>query len=198
MGKSSGGYGAFHLSVQHPDLFGALASHAGDCAFELAYRPDFPHLMSALGSDGDPAALLDAFESATDKGRLWAAISVLGMAAAYSPDADAPMGIALPFDPYTGELREEVWARWLAHDPVVIARAGGADVLRDFALVYIDAGLRDEYHLQYGARQLVAALQAREIAVHHEEFDGGHRGVSYRYDQSLPLLTRALTRALSG
>ena len=27
----------------------------------------------------------------------------------------------------------------------------------------------------------------------HEEFDDGHMGVSYRYDASLPLITRALS-----
>ena len=42
------------------------------------------------------------------------------------------------------------------------------------------------------ARQLAQALSAAGVDVQHEEFEDGHRGLSYRYDRSLPLLTRAL------
>src|SRR6266498_3165652 len=39
-GKSSGGYGAMVVPMLRPDVFGALASHAGDALFELCYLPD--------------------------------------------------------------------------------------------------------------------------------------------------------------
>jgi enterochelin esterase-like enzyme len=42
MGKSSGGYGAMLTPMLRPDLFGGLATHAGDALFELAYLPEFP------------------------------------------------------------------------------------------------------------------------------------------------------------
>ena len=45
-------------------------------------------------------------------------LNVLAMAAAYSPRAGEPLGLELPFDPVTARLRDEVWARWLEHDPV--------------------------------------------------------------------------------
>ena len=35
-GKSSGGYGAMVVPMLRPDVFGALASHAGDALFEVA------------------------------------------------------------------------------------------------------------------------------------------------------------------
>ena len=35
-GKSSGGYGAMVVPMLRPDVFGALASHAGDALFEAA------------------------------------------------------------------------------------------------------------------------------------------------------------------
>ena len=41
-GKSSGGFGALVLAMRHPDLFSAVASHAGDMYFELSALPDLP------------------------------------------------------------------------------------------------------------------------------------------------------------
>lgn len=194
VGKSSGGFGALHLGLERPDVFAALASHSGDCAFDLCYRPDFPKLLAQLERHGGVEAFVAAFERAPRKtGALIGAMNVLAMAAAYSPDADAPLGIALPFDTRTGRLRPDVWQRWLAFDPVERAARQGRR-LADFALVYLDAGTRDEYQLQYGARELADVLRAQGVAVQHEEFDDGHMGIGYRYDVSLPLLTRALAR----
>jgi enterochelin esterase-like enzyme len=192
MGRSSGGYGALHLALQHPDLFAALASHSGDCAFDLCYRPDFGKLAAALDRAGGPAAFLRDFEASPRKtGAQITAMNVLAMASAYSPDPDAELGIALPFEPRTGRLRPEVWERWLAFDPVTRAAAYG-EVLAAFRLVYLDAGTRDEYHLQLGARQLADALRAKGVAVRHEEYDDGHTGTAYRFEASLPLITKAL------
>ena len=39
-GKSSGGYGAMVATMLRPDVFGAFATHAGDCAFEMSYFMD--------------------------------------------------------------------------------------------------------------------------------------------------------------
>ena len=193
VGKSSGGFGALHLGLERPDVFGALASHSGDCAFDLCYRPDFPKLLAQLDRHGGLEAFVAAFERAPRKtGALIGAMNVAAMAAAYSPDPGEPLGIALPFDARTGRLRPAVWERWLAYDPVERAASQGRR-LSDFALVFIDAGLRDEYLLQYGARQLVEALREQGVAVQHEEFDDGHMGVGYRYDVSLPLITKALS-----
>jgi len=193
VGRSSGGFGALHLGLERPDLFAALASHSGDCAFDLCYRPDFPRLLAQLDRHGGLQGFVAAFERAPRKTpALLGAMNVLAMAAVYSPDPGEPLGVALPFDGRTGRLRPEVWARWLACDPVERAPREGAR-LADFALVYLDAGQRDEFHLQYGARQLVAALRERGVAVQHEEFDDGHMGIGYRYDVSLPLVSRALS-----
>ncbi|HEY2593555.1 MAG TPA: alpha/beta hydrolase-fold protein, partial [Chloroflexota bacterium] len=38
-GKSSGGFGAMITPMLRPDLFGALATHAGDSLYELCYVP---------------------------------------------------------------------------------------------------------------------------------------------------------------
>lgn len=193
MGKSSGGFGAFHVALRRPDHFRAIASHSGDAYFEMAYKPDFPHLLSMLDQHGSLMDFLDAFEKTPKKTTpLILAMNVLAMAAAYSPDPSKPLGLALPFEPRTGRLVDEVWKKWLEHDPVEMCCHRGA-ALRHYELVFIDAGLRDEYHLQYGARQLVEVLRGRGVDVHHEEFDDGHMGIGYRYERSIPLMTQALS-----
>src|SRR6266540_2338251 len=40
-GKSSGGYGAMVTPMLRPDLWGGLATHAGDALFEVCYLPEF-------------------------------------------------------------------------------------------------------------------------------------------------------------
>ncbi len=56
-GKSSGGYGAMVTALWRPDLFGSLASHAGDVLFELCYPGTFP---KAVRADGDARRVLEA------------------------------------------------------------------------------------------------------------------------------------------
>lgn len=198
MGRSSGGFGALHVAMRHPDRFRAIASHSGDAYFEMGYKPDFPRLLAMLDQYGSVMEFLDGFEKAPKKTTpLILAMNVLAMAAVYSPDDEEPLGIALPFEPRTGRLRPQVWERWLEHDPVEMASVRGS-VLADFSLVFIDAGVRDEYHLQYGARQLVDALREQGVDVHHEEYDDGHMGTSYRYNRSIPLMAEALSRPVDA
>ncbi len=194
MGKSSGGFGALHTCLNRPGEFSALASHSGDAYFELGYKPEFGRLLEMLDKHGGVEAFVKAFEAAQKVSTpMFIAMSVLAMASVYSPDPSEPFGLALPVNLRTGTLRDDVWARWLEHDPVGMCERGGA-VLKDYACVFVDAGLSDEYHLQFGARQVVDALRGHGVAVEHQEFDGGHMGVSYRFDSSLPLMTAALSR----
>jgi len=84
-----------------------------------------------------------------------------------------------------------VWARFKAWDPVELI-ATHAEALRRLALVYLDAGTRDEWGLDLAARIMAARLRALGVAVEHEEFDDGHRATAYRYEVSLPKLAAAL------
>ena len=47
-GKSSGGYGAMVTPMLRPDLFGGLATHAGDALFECCYGSMFPEAARTL------------------------------------------------------------------------------------------------------------------------------------------------------
>src|SRR5205823_14760267 len=59
-GKSSGGYGAMVTPMLRPDLFGGLATHAGDALFELCYLPDFRDAVRAPR---------DSYEGSSDRVR---------------------------------------------------------------------------------------------------------------------------------
>jgi enterochelin esterase family protein len=191
-GKSSGGFGALVLAMRHPDLFAAVASHAGDMYFELSALPDLPVAARTLRRHGGVAGFLRQFEAKEKKdGADFTTIMVLAEAGAYSPDPGRANGIALPFDLDTGEIDWTVWRRWKAWDPVEMV-ATHVEALRRMKLIFIDAGTRDEHNLDIGARIFVRRLQTLGIACEHEEFDDGHRSTAYRYDVSLPKLAAAI------
>ncbi len=192
-GHSSGGYGALMLGMKHPDVFGAVACHSGDMAFDLCYRPDFPKFANAVRQAGGIDQWLHEFERKLKlEGRDIEAMNMLAMAAAYSPNPIAqPLSIDFPFDLETCELKPDVWTRWLEHDPVQLVDRY-ADNLKRLRLLFLDCGSRDEFNLQFGARTLVKKLQARGVPHEYEEFDDGHMNVSYRYEVSLPKIVAAL------
>jgi len=197
-GKSSGGFGALVLAMRHPQLFAAVASHAGDMYFELSMLPDLPVAARTLRRHGGVGAFLaDFFAREKKSGDAFTTIMVLAMAAAYSPDANTRHGIRLPFDVETGEIDWEVWSRWKAWDPVEMA-ARHAEALRQMKLIFLDAGSRDEHKLDIGARIFARRLRALGVACEHQEFDDGHRSTSYRYDVSLPALAAAIGAAPAG
>jgi S-formylglutathione hydrolase FrmB len=193
MGKSSGGYGATVLAMRHPDRFGLAVDHSGDKYFELCYKADFPAAVAALAGYERSAArfLADFPHPPPERGRHWfTLVNLLAMASCYSPNPAAAAGFDLPFDEHTAELRPDVWARWLAHDPIELV-AAHADALRSLRLYFLDCGRWDEHHLQYGNRIYAQRLQRLGIAHTHEEFDGGHMNVGHRYEVSLRALSAA-------
>ena len=48
LGKSSGGFGAMHLVLEHPGTFAAFASHSGDSYFRYAHIPAFATVHRTL------------------------------------------------------------------------------------------------------------------------------------------------------
>jgi S-formylglutathione hydrolase FrmB len=192
LGRSSGGYGAFVLGMRHPEVFGALGAHAADMGFQYAYLPDFPAAVGGLGDPPDPLGFVERFLAATKRGKHdFTVMSILAMAACYSPNSASPWGFDLPFDPYTGELDAAVWDQWLAHDPVELAESH-AEALGRMRLVYFDCGRRDDFNLHLGARRLHRRLEALGVAHEYTENDDDHFGLVYRYDTSIPKLAQVL------
>jgi hypothetical protein len=197
MGKSSGGFGAMITPMLRPDLFGALATHAGDTLYEYCYIPEFPAVVRHLRRyDGDIWRWWQDFCSRVSftKEEDITLLGVLGVAACFSARQDA--SVDLPFDPVTGVLRPAVWQRWLDWDPVRMVPAH-AEALRGLRAIWIDAGTRDEYHLDLGAQAFRAALREAGVAddlVHFELFDAGHMGIDYRYPLSLSWLCERMAK----
>jgi S-formylglutathione hydrolase FrmB len=196
-GKSSGGYGAMVVPMLRPDVFGALASHAGDALFECCYQPEFPAIARVLRDHFAGSwevfhrrlAAADHFEW----GRFGAAFSAYGTACAYTPDPDRPGAALLPFEIATGRLIDEIWQRWLALDPVRMA-APHAKALRGMRRIYLDAGRQDEFFLDLGAQAFSNELSRLGIEHSLELFEGKHGGISHRY----PGAIRELVNALQG
>ena len=198
MGHSSGGFGALHLAMNHPGTFAAAACHAGDMGFDLAYLGDLGKAVTGVASNGGLEGFLDEFWANNNPGgAAFAAINVLAMAAAYSPDPSAsPFPARLPIDFDTGAVDFDVLKSWRRFDPLVqVDDDIKADALRALELLFIDVGDRDEYNLHYGARRLNKKLLAAKIPHVYEEFPGGHGGSRHRFDRSLGLIARALTDA---
>jgi S-formylglutathione hydrolase FrmB len=191
-GKSSGGYGAMVVPMLRPDVFGALASHCGDALFEFCYLTEFPVVVRALRDHYD-----GSYEKfwADFRGRVaWTKphdeqlVNTYCMAACYSAEPDG--SVTLPFDPRTGRLREEVWARWQHVDPVRMA-ARSADALRSMRGIYLDAGRSDEYYLDLGAQAFAAELDELGVPYRLDLFDAGHGRIEYRYPIALRFLAES-------
>lgn len=195
-GKSSGGFGALHLVMQHPGYFAAAASHAGDCGFDRVYLRDFPLCCDVLARfDHDLVAFVKSFWRRQRPGHAdFHAMMTLCLAASYSPAPGRELNLELPFDLETCALDEKVWSRWLRFDPLFCVDPA-QHALKDLAGLWIDAGSRDQYFIHYGTRELHARLSLAGVAHHFEEFDGSHSGIDWRYDHSLPWLVSRLELA---
>ena len=199
-GKSSGGFGAMITPMLRPDVFAALATHAGDALYEYCYLPEFADTVRYLRAyDGDIWRWWDDFRSrpAMAKPEDPALITALGCSAAFSPGEDGRP--VLPVDPVSGVVRPEVWARWLAWDPVRMVRdvPEYAAAMRSMRAVWVDSGTKDDYYLDLGAQAFTDALRDVGVAdetVRFELFDATHAGIDYRYPMSLRWLADRLAR----
>ena len=195
MGHSSGGFGAMISCMLRPDVFGGMASHAGDALYEMLYLPEFARTVRTLRRyDGSIEAWWNDFQSRLplmlpdDFGTLM----MYGVSACFSAAGDGtPM---LPFHPVSGRLIDDIWMQWLAWDPVRMVPAH-ADALRSLRAVWIDGGRSDQYNLDLGAiafRDELASIGVTDT-VRFELFDGTHSNVEWRYPLSLGWLAGELS-----
>ena len=195
-GKSSGGFGAMITPMLRPDLFGALATHAGDALYELSYIPEFgPAVRLLRDYDGDIWRWWDDFRSRVSftKEADRVLLGLLGVAACFSAHEDG--SVELPFDSRTGAIRPEAWERWLDWDPVRMAPRYPA-ALRSLRGIWIDAGTRDDFFLDLGAEAFRQALREVGVAddvIRFELFDATHAAIDYRYPLSLAWLCQRIS-----
>jgi S-formylglutathione hydrolase FrmB len=199
-GKSSGGFGAMITPMLRPDLFGGLATHAGDALYEACYVPEFPRVTRLLREhDGDIDAWWKGFaggKRADDPDDDLRAAMVLCVAACFSARDDGTP--ELPFDPRTGALVPDAWQRWLDWDPVRMVPTY-ADALRSQRAIWIDAGTKDEWFLDLGAEAFRDALRDIGVAdevIHFVHVENAtHSTIDRQYAKALAWLVERLSPA---
>jgi len=189
LGKSSGGYGAITLAMKHREISAAV-DHSGDAYFEYCYLFDIPAAYKEISKYGSAEKWLSKYWKKENKHlpQDMPALNIVGMSAFYSPKGKE---IQLPFDLETGELDKKAWNKWLEKDPVRMVDLY-SDNLRRLRFLMIDVGNHDEYNLNFGNRILHKKLLEHGVKHFFEEFEGGHSGIGYRYDTSMPLVEKAL------
>ncbi|WP_433334791.1 alpha/beta hydrolase [Spirillospora sp. CA-294931] len=194
-GKSSGGYGAMITPMLRPDLFGGLASHAGDALFEYTCVAKFLGCIRFLRAyGGDIQRWWKEFQ---ERGVLAkpadrSLLILYGVSACFSARTDGTPEI--PFDPESGMLIPDVWRRWLDVDPVRMV-SGHAEAMRSMRGIWIDSGAADEHHLDLGAQavdQALARAGVRDETKRFELFPGGHGDLDQRHLLSLAWLAQRL------
>ena len=195
-GKSSGGYGAMVVPMLRPDVFGALASHAGDALFEAAYLPELPELRA---HDARPLRGLDRGLLRADRrlrplrhgalprdrvlrlrGRLLARPGAARQGAAARRPRDRAG--------WSTTCGRSGWRRtrcgWRPPTRTRCARCAGSTST---------PARSDEYYLDLGATAFGAELD--KLGVEHtvELFDGKHGGIAWRYPGAIRELVLALT-----
>ncbi len=173
MGGSSGGYGALHLASRHPRLFALCAALAPDSYFESSLLPDLYSAVPVVHRLGGVEGVRNELSTGRFMKRRDAhkVLNAIAMGLCYSPNSRG--GVDFPIEHETGLLKDEIWSRWKAHDPCEFLRVL-SDNLLNLEGVFLEVGVRDEYCLYYGARQIRNLLTEIGVNPHYVEFDGGH------------------------
>jgi S-formylglutathione hydrolase FrmB len=196
LGKSSGGYGAITIGMEHPKMFKAIAAHSFDSSFEYCYLPDFPLAFKEIKKAGGPKKWLANFWNKENKNEKndFVVLNVLSMSAHYSPKITNGIaaGINLPFDMETGELNEQVWIEWKKKDPIKMIDNFNNN-LKNLDLLFFDCGINDEFNLFIGTK--VFSEKCKRFGIKHEfiQYNGGHYNTSFRYASSLSKIYKSIS-----
>ncbi len=194
-GHSSGGYGAVMSALQHPEVWGRWASHAGDGLFEVCFLPDIRVVTRTLhqryGGDWDAFWAEVAERGLLTRDDDFPLLNQWAMAASFADGR-------LPCD-RSGRLDLDAWDAWLACDPVrLVAAPASAETVRSWYGCWVDAGTRDDVYLDLAARSLRDGLLGAglpEARLHFELHDGRHGGQDARFPLSIRWLAEQMTGA---
>lgn len=190
-GKSSGGFGAYNLTIRNPSMFNGFVDVSGDAGFEYCYMKDFPQAIAMIAKHG-LEGFLDHFRNKPNpSSEEKSAMNVIAMSAFYSPDENSKLKFRLPFDTETFTPDEEEWRRWLELDPLRNI-SDNIDNLRDKKII-LQVGSRDEFSINIGIRGMSKILKENRVEHVYREYDEGHFGIEYLYEDSLPDLVKFLT-----
>lgn len=184
VGGSSGGFGALHLSSKFPEFFGHCAAIAPDSFFEASLLPELYTALPYLEKFSTAKRILDEVRSGKiqKQKNYHSLLNAFAMAACYSPvgsEASASVEFDYPLDLKTGKLKLESWKRWQEKDPINFLPERKENLAKLHS-IYLDVGNRDNFHLQYGVRQISALLKSMNIDHDYTEFDGNHFDIGDR------------------
>jgi steroid delta-isomerase-like uncharacterized protein len=183
MGHSMGGYGAMKLAMKHPDVFGAVAVHGAPLYFE-AMKPMIP-----MAIEENPDGMIGPHPERPLTSVAYA------MSAAFSPNlSNPPFFVDLHFDYPSPEVIDEVWDKWLEHDPFTMLNTYGAN-LASLRGVYIDAGYQDELGMAIHAEAFHQALNTAGIKHEYEIYAGTHHN---RLFEKLAVSLKFISDALAA
>lgn len=207
IGHSSGGFGAWHLAVTRPGVFSSLAMIAADALFEgvalTTVGPAVRRLRQAhqrsfaqMWENRRHADSANHQADQTQPARPWwqspelsaprdddaACLDQYMLAACYAEEGRTEPDLL--FDPVTGQIRRDIWERWLQFDPVRNTPAN-RDALRALEGIHLAAGGADPFLADNGAVALAAALHRAGVGFQLSLDDQGHElhprlGQAYR------------------
>ena len=196
MGKSSGGFGAMITPMLRPDLFGALATHAGDSLYELCYIPEFGksvrHLREYDGGHLEVVGRLPLAYLVHQRGRPGAAHAARRVRVLLGPRGRHG-GPAVRATDRGAPARRVAALAGLGPGP------DGARVRRRSCAGCVVSGLTREsatsgtwtWARPRSGRRCGQAGVPDEV-IHFELFEGTHMGIDYRYPLSLAWLAHRI------
>lgn len=169
LGVSQGGYGAITIAMTQPGIFGTVGAHSAILdlnwlkRFMVSVVLENPHGMQGP----QPGREMTNF--------------MYAMSAAWAPNPDnPPYYVDLLFDYPAPFAKEEIWARWLEHDPMtLLQQTQYQNNLRALNRLYIDVGRWDELLLNTPTEAFHEALQQLQIEHQYEMHMGTHFSNTY-------------------
>ncbi len=190
MGGSSGGYGVLSLISQKDSPFNMGFAVAPDSLFEMSLLPEIFQAAPELSKYSNFTSLKKKIKAGEiqEKKSFFNLMNVIAMAHCYSShECLGEDFIDFPIDLYSGQLKPKVWQHWLQHDPVHFLKDRMINLKNKE--IHLDVGTYDNYHLQFGTRQIFEILKSHKIESTLSEFPGQHFGFTARkilFLESLP------------
>lgn len=183
LGVSQGGYGAIMIAMTQPGVFGTVGAHSA--ILDLDWLKRFIVFVMLENPDGmhgpRPGKEVTKF--------------MYAMSAAWTPNPDnPPYFVDLLFDYPSPLVKEEVWARWLEHDPtMLLQQTQYQNNLRALNRLYIDVGRWDEMQLYMPTEVFHQRLEQLQIQHQYEMHMGTHFSDTYdRIKASLKVFSESL------